>query len=126
MMIRMSGRRSAGIWLSPGDVGRRLADTGFGAGRLQGGGVGEQLTRIGLLRVGKHLPGVGLIPAPIQVLSRQAKLDDKVGREVLRRDFASLLSPKPKECSFVFAHNDPRVRPADEVAAVRGLDPDRA
>src|SRR5882724_8914019 len=57
MMIRMSGR-SAGIWLSPGDVGWRLADTGFGASCLPREGVGEQLTRAALPGGGEDLPGI--------------------------------------------------------------------
>src|SRR5690349_23817756 len=47
-MIRMSGRRPVGIWLGPGEVRWRLADTGFGGGRFQRGRVGEQLARVGL------------------------------------------------------------------------------
>src|ERR1700733_4032283 len=46
MTIRMSGRSSAGIGLDSGDVGGRLAGAGFGAGRLQGGGVGGPLARL--------------------------------------------------------------------------------
>src|SRR5215472_8976455 len=58
MMIRMFGRRPAGIWLSLGEVRWRLADTGFGGGRFQRWRVGEQLARVGLTRVGEHLPGI--------------------------------------------------------------------
>src|SRR6516165_5488173 len=58
MMIRMFGRRPAGIWLSLGEVGRGLAGAGFRGGCLQRGGVGEQLARVGLMRVSEHLPGV--------------------------------------------------------------------
>jgi hypothetical protein len=32
------------------------------------------------LDVGKDLAGVGLIPASVQVLSRNAKLDDEIAR----------------------------------------------
>src|SRR6516225_3163493 len=49
MMIRMSGLRPAGISLGLGEVRWRLADASFGAGCFQRGGVGEQLTRVGLL-----------------------------------------------------------------------------
>src|SRR6266550_329572 len=58
MMIRMSGRRPAGIRLTAGEVGRRLTGTGFGGGHFQRGGVGEQLARVGLLGVGQHVRGV--------------------------------------------------------------------
>jgi len=36
------------------------------------------------LYIYQHLPGVGLIPTPVQVLGRDAKLNDQIAREVLR------------------------------------------
>jgi hypothetical protein len=32
------------------------------------------------LNVGDHLPGVGLVPAPVQLLGRQTKLDNQIAR----------------------------------------------
>ena len=46
-----------------------------------------------LLDVGDDLPGIGLVPAPIEVLGGQAQLDDEVAREVLRLDLAALFPP---------------------------------
>jgi len=60
-----------------------------------------------LLHVSKHLPGIGLIPAPIQLLSGQAKLDDEVAGEVLWLDLAALFSPEPEEGTFIAAYDDP-------------------
>src|SRR6516165_2773888 len=58
------------------------------------------------LHVRKDLAGIGLIPAPVQVLRRQAKLDEEVARKVFWLDLAPLLSPKPEERSLVVAHDD--------------------
>ena len=33
-----------------------------------------------LLYVGEHLIGIGLIPAPVQILGREAELDDEIAR----------------------------------------------
>jgi hypothetical protein len=46
-----------------------------------------------LLDIGNDLAGIGLVPAPVQVLGRKPKLDDEVAREVLRLDFPSLFPP---------------------------------
>jgi hypothetical protein len=32
------------------------------------------------LNVGDHLPGIGLIPAPVQLLGYKAELDDEIAR----------------------------------------------
>ena len=45
------------------------------------------------LDVGDDLTGIGLVPAPIEVLGDKAKLDDEVAGEVLRLGFAPLLPP---------------------------------
>src|SRR5215469_18787346 len=68
-----------------------------------------------LLHVDKYLSGIGLIPAPVQVLSRNAKLDDEIAREVFRLHLAALLPPEPEEGGFVVSHNNAGVRAADEV-----------
>src|SRR6516165_4748619 len=69
-----------------------------------------------LLHGSKHLPGIGLIPAPIQLLSGQAELDDEVAGEVLWLDLAALLPPEPEEGSFIAAYDDPSVRTANKRA----------
>ena len=66
------------------------------------------------LDVGKHLPGIGLIPASVQLLGRKAELDDEVARQVLRLDLAALFAPEPDQGCLVVAHDDPGVRAADE------------
>ena len=71
------------------------------------------------LTVGDGAPCVALIPASVQRLRDDAELDNEVIAEVHRFDFAALFLPKPDQRSLVGAHNDPRVRPANEVAAVR-------
>src|SRR5579859_6289530 len=61
MMIRMSGeRRLAGIRRLPRDVRRRHREAGFGTGRFQRGGVGQQLARVGLAWVGEHLADIAV------------------------------------------------------------------
>jgi hypothetical protein len=47
------------------------------------------------LHIREHLIGVGLIPAPVQLLCGYAKLDNEIARQVLRLGFAALLAPKP-------------------------------
>jgi len=71
------------------------------------------------LNVRKYLTGIGLIPAPVQVLGRNAKLNDQIAGEILRLHFAPLFSPEAEERGFIVPDNDPGVRPADEVASIR-------
>jgi hypothetical protein len=40
------------------------------------------------------LAGIELVPAPIEVLGHHTELDDEVGGEVLRLDFAALFAPE--------------------------------
>jgi hypothetical protein len=46
-----------------------------------------------LLHVGDDLPGIGLVPAPVQLLGHHPELDDEVAREVLRFGLAAFLPP---------------------------------
>src|ERR1700686_604970 len=62
---------------------------------------------------------VGLIPAPVQLLSDHAKLNKEVPREILRLDITPLLLPQPHQGGLIASHDDPGVGPADEGAAVR-------
>jgi hypothetical protein len=64
-------------------------------------------------------PGVALIPNTVEVLGRQAELDDQVAGEVLRPDLAPLFLPEADQGFFVLAHDDPGIGAADEVAAGR-------
>ena len=47
------------------------------------------------LDVGDDLTGIGLVPAPVQLLGRQPELDDEVAGEVLRLGLAALFPPQP-------------------------------
>ena len=71
-----------------------------------------------LLNVGDHLPGIGLIPAPVQLFRNDPKLDHQIGGQVLRFDFATLFLPEPNEGGFVAAHDDPGVGAADKRSAI--------
>src|SRR5262249_4088192 len=61
---------------------------------------------------------------PVQVLGRNAKLNNEIARKVFGLDVAALLAPQPEEGGFITAHNDPGVRAADEVTPIRRFDPD--
>jgi hypothetical protein len=69
-----------------------------------------------MLHVGNDLSGIGLVPTPVQLLSSQSELDEKVGGEVLRLDLAAFFPPKPQEGGLIVPHDDPGVRAADEVS----------
>ena len=70
------------------------------------------------LHVGDDLPGIGLIPAPIEILGHRPELDNEVAGEILRLDLAAFLPPEPQQGGFIVAHDDPSVRAADERAPV--------
>src|SRR5580704_16023366 len=71
------------------------------------------------LYIRQHLPGIDLIPAPVQVLGSQAELDDEIARQVFRLDLAALFPPKAEEGSLVIAHDDTGVRAADKITPIR-------
>src|SRR5450759_5907608 len=62
---------------------------------------------------------VELIPAAVEVLGDQPELDDQHAREVEGGRLTPFLAPEPQQCLLVFAHDDPGIRAADEVHAVR-------
>ena len=64
------------------------------------------------------LPGVALVPVPVEVLGHEAELDDEVAGQVLRLGLAALLPPEAEEGGFVVAHDDPGVGAADEAAPI--------
>ncbi len=70
-----------------------------------------------LLDIGNDLPGIGLVPAPIEVLGGQPQLDDEVARQVLGLHFPALFPPQPHQRGLVIPHDDPGVRAADEVSS---------
>ena len=76
-----------------------------------------------LLNVGNHLPGVGFIPAPIEVLGHDPELDDEIAGQILWLDFAALFAPKPQQSLLIIAHDDPGIRTADKVAPSPDVDP---
>ena len=69
------------------------------------------------LDIGNHLAGIGLIPAPIEVLGHHPELDDEVAGQVLWLDLAALFPPEPEQGAFIVAHDDPGVRAADKGCA---------
>ena len=71
-----------------------------------------------LLHIGDNLTGIGLIPAPVQVLGRKTELYDEIAGQVLGLHLASFLPPQPNECSFVVAHNGPGIRASYEVSSL--------
>ena len=52
-----------------------------------------------LLHIDDDLPGIGLVPAPIEVLGHNTKLDDEIARQVLRLNFSPLLPPQPHQAA---------------------------
>src|SRR6516164_4225853 len=71
-----------------------------------------------LLNIGDYLSAIGLIPAPVQVLGRNAKLDDEIARKVFGLDLAPLLPPEAEEGALVIPNDDTGVGAADEITAV--------
>jgi hypothetical protein len=71
-----------------------------------------------LLYVCKQLSGIDLIPASVQVLGRNTKLDNKVAGQVLRLDFPALFPPQPEQGGFIIADDDPDVGATDEIAPI--------
>ena len=74
------------------------------------------------LNIRDDLPGIGFVPAPIEVLGDNSELNDEVAGQVLRLDLAALFAPKPQEGGIVVAHDDPGVRTSYKRASVRDSD----
>ena len=64
------------------------------------------------------LPGVALVPKPIEILGHDTELDDKVAREVFRFGLAALLPPEPEEGGFIGTHDNPSVGAADMLSTM--------
>ena len=60
-----------------------------------------------LLDVRYGLPGIGLVPTPVQLLGGQAELDDKVAGENPRARFAPFL-PQPQQGGLVMIRRPSR------------------
>ena len=48
------------------------------------------------LNIGKDLPGIRFVPAPVQVFGHQAKLNDEIAGEVFWLDFPAFFPPQPQ------------------------------
>jgi hypothetical protein len=70
------------------------------------------------LDIDKYLPGVGLIPTPVEVLCYHPKLDQEITRQVRRLDLAALFPPEPDEYLLIITHYDHGIGAADKRAAV--------
>ena len=74
------------------------------------------------LDIRNDLTGIGLVPAPVQVLGNHAELDNEIAGQVFGFDFAALFPPEPEQGGLVVAHDNPSVRAANEIAAIGRLD----
>src|SRR5579863_8342423 len=68
-----------------------------------------------LLHVCDDLPGIGLVPAPVQLLGHDPELDNEVAREILRLSLAALFAPEPEQGGPVITHDDFGIGAAYEV-----------
>jgi hypothetical protein len=67
------------------------------------------------------LPGIALVPMPVERFGHHAELDNEVAGEVLRLGFAPFLLPEADEGVFIIAHDDPGVGAAYQGMAVSGI-----
>jgi hypothetical protein len=58
------------------------------------------------LDVSDDLPGIGLVPAPIEVLGDQAELNDEVAGEVVGLRLAALFAPQPQQGCLIRTQAD--------------------
>jgi hypothetical protein len=70
------------------------------------------------LDMGYGSTSVAFVPGPIQRLGGAPELDNEVATQIRRLGLAALLLPQPDQRRLVRAHYDPRVRAAEEVAAI--------
>jgi hypothetical protein len=54
----------------------------------------------------EDLPGIALVPVPIERLGLDPELNNEVPREVLRFNLASLFAPEPNQGRFVPTNDD--------------------
>jgi hypothetical protein len=58
------------------------------------------------LDIRDDLFGIGLVPVPVQVLGRQAQLNDEIVRQVVGRDLSAFFPPQSDEGGLIVAHDD--------------------
>jgi hypothetical protein len=68
------------------------------------------------LHVCDDLPGIRLVPAPIEIFGGEPELNDQIPGKLFKFDIASLFTPQAEQGRIIIAHDDPGVRAADEVA----------
>jgi hypothetical protein len=61
------------------------------------------------LHVRNDLPGIRLVPAPIEIFGGEAELNDQIPGKVFRFDIASLFPPQAEQGRIIIAHEDPGV-----------------
>jgi hypothetical protein len=71
------------------------------------------------LDVRNHVPGIGRVPVPIEVVGHDPELDNEIARQVFEFDLAPRLPPQAEEGLFIIAHDDPGVRAADKRTTAR-------
>ena len=59
-----------------------------------------------------RLPGVALVPMPVEGFSHEPELDDEVAGQVLRLGLAPFLAPEADQGRLIGAHDDAGVRAA--------------
>jgi hypothetical protein len=72
-----------------------------------------------MLNAFDRLPGVALVPMPVEGFGHEPELDDEVAGQVLRLGLPPFLEPEADQGGFIVAHDDAGVRAADECAPSR-------
>jgi hypothetical protein len=67
-----------------------------------------------LLNIGDDLPGIGLVPAPIEILGGKPELDHQIAGQVFRLYLTALLPPQPNQRRLITPHDDPGIRTANK------------
>ena len=70
------------------------------------------------LDIDHHLAAVRFKPAAIQVLCHIPELNYEIGGQVFRLRLTAFFPPQLQQGCLVGAHNDPRVRAAEEMPAI--------
>jgi hypothetical protein len=68
-----------------------------------------------------RLPGVALVPMPVEGFSHEPELDDEVAGQVLRLGLPPFLAPEADQGGFIVAHDDASVGSAHETSAIEPL-----
>ena len=70
------------------------------------------------LQATDHLPGLALVPTPIELFGGLAELYRQIIGKVGWIDLAPLLPPQPNQRGLVVAHDDAGIRPTNETAPI--------